>query len=561
MGAHTSFHYLVSKMAIRFLLLLIAASAFATFDESSFAGQVIDPDANLAPEEDLLSAVKALRSTTDGTAFHVHGMRIEDHANLIQATKAKAYKHSFAARNAIKAAINSLISELNAGHNHDRNALNAERNAGHNAMNNAVNRGKRVTRGYREKSCPTKKAQVEAEGARNAAKNVLNSIKRKKVCNISTTWFDMGIKNSAPKFGSALRNKWDKHRAEYVRKTAVYNAAVKAYNKASREHAAAMSSFKATTRVEASNARSACHNAHRAYNLLKKDVASNVSTRKQVYIASKVISCYVDNLTKNGAAHGCADRARRANTSRWNIRPPRMNGCLSKAALEAQLGPLTWRPSKKNCHAKHWNERGIKERASKERTSKERASKERTSKEHTSKERTSKERTSKNRTKVLRHYWYPHWINNWDGNMHYSVGGTYFFAGLHSVHNNGREDRLFKPLLNQWPAVQSHAPWSGWINNMDHSFTYSCPHNKAITGLISYHNNHYEDRRWRIRCAAFHGVTIHKRGWPGWQTNWDQAWSLSCGHSPLVGLSSYHHNGAEDRRWRIQCGNAVPTRL
>merc|ERR1711907_170794 len=288
-------------------------------------------------------------------------------------------------------------------------------------------------------------------------------------------------------------------------------------------------------------------------------VAKNVAVRKQVYIASKVIMCYVNNLTNNGSAHSCANHARRANTSRWNITPAKMSPCLSKTQLEAQIGPLTWRPSKSKCHHRHWNEREIK---AKERAGKERSTKERNTKHERSNKQKAAERHAKfAKVRVTRHYWYPHWINGWDGNMHWSTNGNHVFAGLHSTHNNGREDRLFKPLLNQWGAHQHSAHWSGWINNMDHSFTYSCPHNKAITGLISYHSNHYEDRRWRIRCAAFHGVIIHKRGWPGWQTNWDQTFSLSCGHSPLVGLSSYHHNGAEDRRWRIQCGNAVPNRL
>merc|ERR1712010_257448 len=57
-----------------------------------------------------------------------------------------------------------------------------------------------------------------------------------------------------------------------------------------------------------------------------------------------------------------------------------MNACLSKVALQAQLGPLSWRPSKRNCHANHWNERGIKERGTKERNNKERNNKERTNK-------------------------------------------------------------------------------------------------------------------------------------------------------------------------------------
>merc|ERR1712139_155590 len=128
-----------------------------------------------------------------------------------------------------------------------------------------------------------------------------------------------------------------------------------------------------------------------------------------------VITCYVNNLTNNGGAKGCADRARRANTSRWNITPAKMAACLGKAALEAQLGPLTWRPSKKNCHTNHWNERGIKERGTKERATKERNHKERTTKERTNKESSNKHR---HRIGVKQHWWHG-WINGWDGGMHW----------------------------------------------------------------------------------------------------------------------------------------------
>merc|ERR1712072_253286 len=256
---------------MRVVLLLLVVAAFASAEKSLYEESAPSMEGT---EENLLSVVKELRQATAGTQHEPAALRIEDHANLIQ--KAKAYKHSFGARNALRAAIRALVSELNSGHNHDRNALNNERNAGHNAIRNASNRGKGVTRRYREKACPTKKAQVEAEAARNSAKNALNNIKR-----------------AAPKFGGELRNKWDKARADYLRKLSKYNAAVRAYNKAAREHAGAMSAFKATVKAEASNAHAACRNAHKAYELLKKDVASNVRTRKQVYIASKVITCYM----------------------------------------------------------------------------------------------------------------------------------------------------------------------------------------------------------------------------------------------------------------------------
>merc|ERR1712057_6566 len=380
---------------MRVVLLLLVVAAFAPAEKSLYEESAPSMEGT---EENLLSVVKELRQATAGTRHEPAALRIEDHANLIQ--KAKAYKHSFGARNALRAAIRALVSELNSGHNHDRNALNNERNAGHNAIRSASSRGKGITRRYREKACPTKKAQIEAEAARNSAKSAMNSIKRRKVCNLKTSWFDMNIKGAAPKFGGELRNKWDKARADYLRKLAKYNAAVRAYNKAAREHAGAMAAFTATVKAEASNAHAACHNAHKAYELLKRDVASNVRTRKQVYIASKVITCYIDNLSNNNGAKNCSDRARRTNTSRWNINAPAMHKCENRASLQAQLGPLTWRPSKGNCAAKHWNEHGIKEGANK-RTKRERAekhsAKERSGKERSTKERNSKERNTKER--------------------------------------------------------------------------------------------------------------------------------------------------------------------
>merc|ERR1712072_583904 len=443
-------HY---NSTMRVILLLLVAAAFVSAEQSAHEESAPSME---APEADLLAVVKELRGYTDGTALQSHGMRIEDHANLIQ--KARAYKHSFGARNALRAAIRALVSELTSGHNHDRNALNNERNAGHNAIRNASNRGKGVTRRYPEKACPTKKAQVEAEAARNSAKSNRNSIKRRKICNLNTSWFDMNIKGAAPKFGGELRNKWDKARADYLRKLAKYNAAVRAYNKAAREHSGAMAAFKATVKAEASNAHAACRNAHKAYEILKKDVASNVSTRKQVYIASKVITCYIDNLKNNGGAKNCADRARRANTSRWNISAPKMNACLSKVALQAQLGPLSWRPSKRNCHANHWNERGIKERATKERQSKERNSKERNNKERANKERANKERANKEKATKERKQ-----KNNWK-----SRNCSGMIIRGHAVSYRGYTYRVGNPANHVGPNTRGIGCDSGWYGKPAH---------------------------------------------------------------------------------------------
>merc|ERR1711907_99900 len=122
--------------------------------------------------------------------------------------------------------------------------------------------------------------------------------------------------------------------------------------------------------------------------------------------------------------------------------------------------------------------------------------------EKKSKELSSKEKTNKAVLRVTRHAWHG-WINNWDGNMGWHTGGATFVSGLHSTHDNGREDRLFKPLVTTFGAKQRSHHWHGWINNWDHRFDFSCPTDQAIIGFTSYHSNHKEDRRWKVPCSTF----------------------------------------------------------
>jgi len=187
--------------------------------------------------------------------------------------------------------------------------------------------------------------------------------------------------------------------------------------------------------------------------------------------------------------------------------------------------------------------------------------------ERASKERSGKiERANKHkaalarRIAVRRHTWHGY-INNWDHHMNWALSGHNYVSGLRSWHHNGYEDRKFQPLVTTIGATQRHRHLTGWVNNMDGRFDYTCATNYAIVGFYSYHNNGNEDRRWRFYCASFHGVGFRPTGWPGWQTSWDAYWSLHCGHDPLIGLSSYHDNRREDRRWRIRCGMRYALRM
>merc|ERR550514_609084 len=264
-----------------------------------------------------------------------HVAHMAEHAELLQDGKAKAYAHDFAkSKKAIEAAIEALNNDLDSGNNH---------------VANTDAKNKRSVHGVRNKACPTKRAEEKADEEKKAAKGAMDGIYNTKICGISTTWRDMDIEKDAPKMGTVLRNKWDATRAKYVAAKNKYDAAVKAHQSAINAHAAAMEAFKTALAIQAAATLAACEAAKAEYEILKRDVASNVVTRKQTFVAALVIKCYTDNMTNNAAAKKCADNKRSANTSKFNINPPGIGACKSKGENSDSYGPASWKPTEANC--------------------------------------------------------------------------------------------------------------------------------------------------------------------------------------------------------------------
>jgi len=338
------------------ILLVLAVAAYAEVHPEDFVSSDLATSVKSfqeeAPEETLLSAVQELRRAAPERVAH-HVRAISKHVELLQSTdtKSKAYAHNFSsAQAAIRAALKSLTNELNAGHTHDKNALNSSRTAGTNAIKSADSKGKTTSRNLRHKACPTQRAEEAANVRKQAAQAKLNSHEKVKFCGtLSTTWDDMDIQKSIPKFGTVLRNAWDTARSTWVKLKGQRDAAIKAHNAAKATNARTMAAFKTAVRIEAANTETACKNAHTEYNALKREVASNVHTRKQTFIATLVITCYIDNITANTSAKSCADKKRRASTAQWNITPAALQGCASRAANENTYGPLNWTPVMDNC--------------------------------------------------------------------------------------------------------------------------------------------------------------------------------------------------------------------
>jgi len=279
-----------------------------------------------------------------------HVSHMAEHAVLIQEGKESAYAHDFAAsKKAIETALKALNDDLDAGHRHDEAALRTSKDDNTKAINTVDSNNEASVKTVRGKACPTKRAEEAADEAKKKAKTDMDAIYNKKICGISTTWRDMDIEKDTPKMGSVLRNEWDKTRVTYVAAKSKYDASVKAHEDAVNANKASMAAFTTALDIQAAATVTACETAHSEYETLKKDVASNVVTRKQTYIAGLVIKCYVDHMTDNAAAKKCADSNRTASTTKFDINPPSLAACTSKAKNMDTYGPATWLPTADNC--------------------------------------------------------------------------------------------------------------------------------------------------------------------------------------------------------------------
>merc|ERR1712144_156264 len=323
-------HKMRTFLAITLAIACFMASANQDVDEDF--GPIMEL-VDMSPEGDLMTTLGDMQKVAP-THMHFHINRIAKHAVLLQMDKkAAAYTHNFdASKAAIKAALKALTNQLNDGHRHDKAALATGINEGTSAISSKKTSGKNKCQTFKDKACPTKREEMEADAAKADAKKKMQNVGKGKVCDsLGSTWGDMDV---------------DK---------ATYDAAVKKHDNAIKKHNAAMAEFKTALELEARNAVNACNQAHKEYNALKKDVASNVAARKQVFIATLVVTCYVDNLTDNGAAKTCADKKRGADTNQWNINPANLTPCNSNAELTNEFGPANWLPTSGRC-SKAWHE-------------------------------------------------------------------------------------------------------------------------------------------------------------------------------------------------------------
>lgn len=157
----------------------------------------------------------------------------------------------------------------------------------------------------------------------------------------------------------------------------------------------------------------------------------------------------------------------------------------------------------------------------------------------------------------------PRWVNQYDGKMDWYIGGNNMVTGFFSVHNNYREDRIWKFYYGR-ASGNVACSFTGrlgddYMNAWDGTLSFVCPPNSAINAFKSVHSNQKEDRRWNIGCCKVSGAFLVEDGITGFLNPFDGKLQFKCGSSQvLVGVGSVHNNYYEDRRWTAQCAYLVP---
>lgn len=106
-------------------------------------------------------------------------------------------------------------------------------------------------------------------------------------------------------------------------------------------------------------------------------------------------------------------------------------------------------------------------------------------------------------------------------------------------------------------GIQPRNFYSCSTNDWDRPQYCRCRPGQRVSRMFSYHNNRKEDRRWSIDCGDI--IPTDKSQRTNWQTgtsaeNWWDAnfhWIGVYSNSYMVGMSSYHDNGREDRRYKV----------
>lgn len=145
------------------------------------------------------------------------------------------------------------------------------------------------------------------------------------------------------------------------------------------------------------------------------------------------------------------------------------------------------------------------------------------------------------------------WVNDYDKPFTFTCPSHQSINRVVSHHDNGAEDRKFDFQCTKYTEGTESCFWSEYANNFDQPVAFQCPNGGVMDGVSSYHDNGAEDRRFRFYCCEKPGMCLYNCFYSGWVNSYDGYFDYAVppGHV-MRGWTSIHDNGAEDRIFNFE---------
>lgn len=119
--------------------------------------------------------------------------------------------------------------------------------------------------------------------------------------------------------------------------------------------------------------------------------------------------------------------------------------------------------------------------------------------------------------------------------------------GVKSYYSARHRDRRFQFICKNIASIPfSKCHWTGWQNAWDEPLLFQCPTDYVMSGVYSIHDNGKEDRLWKFKCCKACGHKTQSCQLSGFINNWRAFINHRAPSGKVyVGAFSFHDNRKE----------------
>ncbi|KAJ8308260.1 hypothetical protein KUTeg_013134 [Tegillarca granosa] len=92
------------------------------------------------------------------------------------------------------------------------------------------------------------------------------------------------------------------------------------------------------------------------------------------------------------------------------------------------------------------------------------------------------------------------WLNRLNQRLYFSCPRGQSIYQIRSKHSNRAEDRYWDLRCRNSDA-NGNCYWTRFLNRFDAIVSFNCKSNEVISGMFSIHNNRREDRMFKVKCC------------------------------------------------------------